>query len=159
MHCKINLIHPDDADKAKEACTIYDPSGVMAGIRTVQCSEEAQFADPNFRIADEERWQKTVCRKHYLQGQGLLRRMKPNPNDGVIPGWISYPEHHTTTLRAGMKPWQIMLLFTLSMSIVVAVLGSLFPSGGFFFFVTGAALIILTGSKVFSQGDSNETQS
>jgi hypothetical protein len=85
--------------------------------------------------------------------------MNPPVDSGLISDWVSYPEHHTTTLRAGMKPWQIMLLFTLSMSIVVAILGSLFPSGGFFFFVTGAALIVLTGNKVFSKGDSNETQS
>ena len=148
MHCKIDLIHPDDVEKANEACTIYDPAGVMANIRTVSCNEKAEFADPNFRIADEEHRQKTVCRKHYLQGQGLLRRMNPNPNNGVIPGWVSYPEHHTTTLRAGMKPWQVMLLFSISMGIIVSVLGALLPDLWLILKVAGAVSIVLVGRKV-----------
>ncbi len=56
-----------------------------------------------------------------------------------------------------MKPWQTMLLFTLLMSVVVAVLGNLFPALHAVFVVLGAVVIVLVGRKVL-QGDSNEKE-
>jgi hypothetical protein len=108
-YCKHKDIHPDDAHKS--GCTVYDPAGVMAGIRWVPCSEEASYADPNVRIANEEKWAMTVCRKHYLEAISLIRRTRLNELrasekekdvfDKIVSGWYSYPEKHTVTLPIG----------------------------------------------------------
>jgi hypothetical protein len=85
----------------------------MAGIRWEPCPEEAVYADPNVRIADEEKWAKTVCRTHYLKGISLIRRMRINELrtsekekdifDKIISSWYSYPEKHTVTLPSGCE--------------------------------------------------------
>jgi hypothetical protein len=50
------------------------------------CVEEAAFADYDEKIANEEAWAKTLCRRHYI-----LAKAKPSGN------WVSYPEHGTVT--------------------------------------------------------------
>lgn len=57
-----------------------------------------------------------------------------------------------------MRPWQTMLLFSVSLGIVVGIISDFFPAFNLFALIAGAVTIVLVGKKVL-QGDSNETQS
>ena len=56
-----------------------------------------------------------------------------------------------------MKPWHTMLLFTMCMSISVALLNTLFPELNLVFLIVGAVVIVMVGRNVL-QGDSNGTK-
>ena len=62
-------------------------------------------------------------------------------------------------LGAKLKPWQVMLLFSISMGIIVGVIVASFPSLNLLALLAGAITIVVVGKRVFEKGDSNEKQS
>ncbi len=55
----------------------------------LHCAEEASFADYDVKIANEEKWAKTLCLIHFIRAKAKSRP----------PGtWVSCPENMTVTI-------------------------------------------------------------